>query len=362
MCSDAPDTRGINKAATENAALSKEALAWYKQVYAEQAPARAAAEARAAEVSDAQVGAMNFATEQARELDAYNKSTFRPVEARLVEAATSFDTPERRAQAAAEAAADVDASAAAVQKAQDMELMRTGVAPGSARALALKQDQATSQVATRAGAMTNAVRGVEQQGYARLADVSNLGRGLATTQATQQQIATTSGNSGVASSQAALSSAMSGNATMGQGFQTAISANNSAGNLYGQAASINAQAQGDMLSGIAQLGSAGANIYKVASDKTKKKGTGKMADAAQALREVEKTPVHEGWEYDPAKGGPNEGGAKHDGPMAQDVRRTMGDKVAPGGKVIDLVSMNGKMMSAVQELSKRVKALEKEAA
>ena len=44
--------------------------------------------------------------------------------------------------------------------------------------------------------------------------------------------------------------------------------------------------------------------------------------------------------------------------MAQDVQKNMGDKVAPGGKVIDMVSMNGITMGAVQELAKRLKKIE----
>jgi hypothetical protein len=46
--------------------------------------------------------------------------------------------------------------------------------------------------------------------------------------------------------------------------------------------------------------------------------------------------------------------------MAQTVRRNMGEAVAPGGKVIDLVSMNGRMMAAVQELAREVKGIKKE--
>ena len=76
------------------------------------------------------------------------------------------------------------------------------------------------------------------------------------------------------------------------------------------------------------------------------------------LKEVDAVPVDEGWEYDPEKGGPDDGGVPHDGPMAADVQRVMGDDVAPGGRMIDLVSMNGKTMGAVQELSKRVKRIE----
>lgn len=67
----------------------------------------------------------------------------------------------------------------------------------------------------------------------------------------------------------------------------------------------------------------------------------------------------DGWSYDPAKGGPDEGGRKHTGPMAADVQASMGDAVAPGGKVINLVDMNGKLLAGMQALTKRVEKVER---
>jgi len=42
------------------------------------------------------------------------------------------------------------------------------------------------------------------------------------------------------------------------------------------------------------------------------------------------------------------------GPMAQDVKRNLGDSVAPGGKKIDLVSLNGITMSAIKQLDDKI--------
>jgi len=352
-CSDPADTSGMNRAAEANAAISKEALAWYKQAYADQAPARAEAEARAGKVADAQVEAMNTATAQAKDLDAYNKTTFRPLEQKIVGDAQAFDTPARRMQAAAEAAADVDQSAAATRQASDIALARSGVAPGSARALQVAEDNAGAVVKARAGAMTGAVRSIEQQGYARQMDAAALGKGIASNQATQQQIATTAGTAGVQSGNAALGAAQSGNATMQTGFQTGISGATAAGNLYGQAAQVQQSGQNAMTGMLGSLGAAGT--YAILSDETKKKGTGRMADTAKALAEVEATPVHEGWQYDPAKGGPDDGGQPHIGPMAQDVNRVSGDRAAPGGKVINIADRMGRMEAAIKELAKQVR-------
>ena len=47
MCCSQPDTSGINRAAEANADIARDALAWYRQAYADQAPARAAGLLRA---------------------------------------------------------------------------------------------------------------------------------------------------------------------------------------------------------------------------------------------------------------------------------------------------------------------------
>lgn len=359
LCGDAPDTSGMNDAARANADIAKEALAFYKQVYAEQAPDRARAAATANNTADAQTEAMRFATQQARDLDTYNKETFRPIEKRFVEDASTYDTATRRTAAAESAAADVDISAAAARAGNDRALGRAGIAPGSMKALALAEDSAVGQAAARGGAMTKAVRDVEQQGYSRMADAVGLGRGLAPTQATQQQIATSAGSQGVGSAMQGLQATMSGNGIMGQGFNTAISGNSAAGNLYGQVAGIQQTQQKNNMGALTDLASTGATLYGMGafSDKNMKKKTGKEADGAEAVAAIEATKVHDGWEYDPAKGGPDEGGMSRIGPMAQDVKRTMGEKAAPGGKVLDLVNMNGTMMAAVKQLARDVKQL-----
>lgn len=56
------------------------------------------------------------------------------------------------------------------------------------------------------------------------------------------------------------------------------------------------------------------------------------------------------WKYKKGKG--DEG--YHEGPMAQDVQDKLGDDTAPGGKKIDIASMNGKMIGAIQELDDKI--------
>jgi hypothetical protein len=117
-----------------------------------------------------------------------------------------------------------------------------------------------------------------------------------------------------------------------------------------------------MMAGIGQAAGLATKLY-MSSDESIKSNTGKPADTKKALAELDATQVDDGWRYDEAKGAPaGSGGAEHTGPMAQQVRKTMGEKVAPGGKQIDIVSMNGKLMASMQELSKRMKKVEKRVA
>lgn len=358
MCSNGGNSRAAQRrmaeVAGESVDLSREALDFFRQMYVEQEPDRQAAAQRANAISDAQLEGMQFATSQARELDTYNKSTFRPVEQALVESARTFDTPARRMQAAAEAGATVDTAFGATQQAQNRALARAGIAPGSAKSLALGNDTAIAQAKARAGAMTTAVRGVEQQGYARMADVANLGRGLATTQATQQQIATTTGNSSAGNAVTGLNASTSGNQTMAQGYGIGMQGLAQAGSIYGKQAAIAAETDQNAFNNMLKVGS---SLGTMLSDKNAKKRTGRMADTAAKLEEVERTPVEDGWTY---KGDPAQ--TPRTGPMAQEVRKVSGEAAAPGGKVIDIGSRMGRMEAAIQELSKRQKAVERKVA
>jgi hypothetical protein len=269
-------------------------------------------------VSDLQLQGMQFALDQSKELADYNKTTFRPIEQRLAQTAQEYDTEGRRESAAQAATGEVATEFDRTRQQAAKEMTRYGVDPSTMQALGTAS--LLDEAKARAGAANKARSDVEAQGWSRMADVANLGRNIASSQATQQQIGLSAGNS-------------------------------AADNAY-KSAKLQQDEDKMLIEGVGQIGNYVGNLFAT-SDKTKKAGTGKMANAAKALKEVERTPVHEGWSYkdDPAK-------KKHTGPMAQDVKRVSGDKAAPGGKVIDMVSQQGRMMAAVQELSRRVKKLE----
>jgi len=337
--------------------LGRDQFDWFKAEYASTKPTRDAAEALDLKVAGAQLAGMETATQQAKDLDTRNKTVFQPLEDSIVADAGTFDTAGRRVQAANEATADVEAAFGRAQDDLGRTLARSGVTPGGGRSQSLMQDAALKKATAIAGATTGAVKNVEQQGYARKMDAVGLGKGIVGSQATMQQIAQSGGAQAVNASGAAIGASQSGAGLMQTGFNGARAGINDAGSLYGQAAKVQSYGDQSKMQGYGMLGQAAGFIL---SDEDKKTGTGKRANTKKALAEVVDTPVDEGWEYDEANGAPaGSGGTKRIGPMAQKVRKTMGEKAAPGGKAIDLVTMNGNLMAGMQELAKRMTKVEK---
>lgn len=352
----APNTDGVNDAAVETAKLGRDAFNWFSQEYANTADERAAAETRANAISDSQLASMNYALEQAKDAETYNKGTFRPLEQRLVSEAQTYDTQARRDQEAAGAVADVNREVAAQRLAAQQDLARAGVSPESGKSQALAEVGNIGAAKAAAGASYTARKNVEQQGYARMADAAALGRNLPSQQATQQALAGTAGSGSLAASGQSLAVTNSGSDLMKTGFNTGLAGAKASGDLFGTAGGLKNQARGQDLSFMSSI------FGSVMSDEDKKKGTGTPVDQEEALADVNAVPVDDGWQYDESKGGVADGGKKHTGPMAQEVHARMGEAVAPGGKSIDLVSMNGKLMASIQALTKRVKRIEKEVA
>lgn len=360
---DAAANAGMNEAAMLQAETGKEALEWFKAEYANTADERDAANTRANAISDAQLATMNQQNAIAKDYYDYSKDTFRPLEQRMVTDAQNYDTPERREAAAATAAADVQMAADTQRNALSRSLQRSGVAPDSTASQVMMQRGGLETARMSAGAQNAARKEVETVGHARMMDAASLGRNLPSAQTAAVQTGTSAGNSSVGASQQALGSATSGADMLSNGFNTAMSGYKGSGQLYSQMATNASNASASSWGSLGSVIGAGLGAYAsyaamVASDEKLKTNTGKRAKTARMLEQVDSVPVEEGWKYDPAKGGPDDGGIPHDGPMAGDVQRVMGNEVAPGGRMIDLVSMNGRTIGAVQELSKRVKRIE----
>lgn len=362
LCSsDAPDMSGANAAAVQQASLSAEQLAWAKEVYAETAPQRADSIARANQVSDAQLTAMNKQTALTDDYANYNKTTFRPLEQGIVAGAQDYDTTARRDGASAAAISSVGQQADIARQSQARTMARMGVNPGSGKMMAMQNQMGIQEAAAKAGASTQARNNVEIQGYGRKMDAANLGRNLASNQATSAGIALNQGNSAASNSASTGQITAGGNAILNSGYAGAQSGLAGAGSTYLGIAGIQQKAD-SAGSGLMSAAGTAAGMYAgstagsaqlatMFSDVNMKENI-EPVDPAKALESVTQTPVSN-WAY---KQGikPSDGGQTHTGPMAQDVNRTMGEGAAPGGKKIDLISMNGIAMAAIQGLNQKV--------
>jgi hypothetical protein len=353
MCSDSPDMSGANDAARMTAQLSKEQLDWFKDIYASEAPARAAAAERAGAISDAQLASMQQNDAISKDYYDYQKNTYRPLEKQIVAEAVNYDTADRRAEESAAAKADVTMAVDAAQAATARNQQRSGVNPNSGKALALGSQMALGKAAMLAGADSSARRNVETQGYARRMDAANMGRNLASNQATSANIAMQYGNSSTNNAMAALTPSNQANGMMGSAYNTGINGNAAAGRIYTDIARTEASSGSGAWGALGMIGGAAIG-RKEWSDKNMKEDI-KPASESRALDAIMNTPVAL-WRYKEGSEA-DDGGREHIGPMAQDLQKTAGDAVAPGGKQIDMVNANGLVMAAIQGLNKKVDSL-----
>lgn len=349
QCSDAPDMTAMNTTAAAQAKLSQEQLDWAKAVYQDTSPDRAAAASRANAVSDAQLASMNTQTALSQDYADYNRNTFRPLEQGIVADAAGYDTPQRREEEAAKATAGVEMSLANQRNATSRSLERSGVAPGSGKQLALAGAMDLGSAKLMAGAANQARTQVETIGAARKMDAANLGRGLASSQATSAGLALTAGNNSAANSAATGNIAAQGNSIMTSGYSGAQQGLAGASNTYGNIANLEQKA-GDNSAIWGAVGSVAGAYMGKPSDKNikndRKKISGKMS-----LAQVKNLPSNESWRYN--KGSvADDGGKLHQGHMAQDVNRVMGNNAAPGGKVINLEHLASIGLASIKEVAK----------
>lgn len=346
MCADAPNTKGMNQAAKDSAALGKEAFAWFSGEMARTQDQRDATTALQNEVATQQRDLMAKQNDLSGAYVDYEKGTVLPLKQQIVDEAKAYDTPGRQEAAADAATADVRAATNRGVASSSRTLARMGYTP-SINATKMAQQAAVAE----AGAATNARRTVENTGRAMRMDAAGM-QSSATTAATAGANA---GQVAAGASGQALGSATSGADLMRQGFGLGMQGAGQAGSIYGQQANIQANSGGLDLGGLGKLGEGAAALWKV-SDERLKDNTGKPLSGAKARMAIERMPVDEDWTYERGSVA-DDGGAPHDGPMAKDVQRLMGDRAAPGGKMVDMITIQGNLISAVGDISKEVRAL-----
>lgn len=351
MCSDSPQVDPmVGQAAAANAAISKEMLDWYKAKDLEDKPVRDEARQMAMDQARAQIATAKKQEGYADDTRAYELSTFRPLEQKIAANAIGYDTAERRDAEAAQSQADVGTAADATRNNITRTVQSLGGDVNSGNFTAGLAGMGARETAMQAAAGNTARKNVEAIGAAKLADAANLGRGIASSNATQTQLGLQAGNSGVNNSQVPGNISAQQGSQMAQGAGLAMQGNSSAGNMMlGQFNAQNSGGGGDDT--LATVGKIAGTAAMFMSDKNKKKDV-KDAKPEISLAAVRKLPV-KSWKY---KEGAATGddGKRRTGPMAQDTRAAMGDKTAPGGKQIDLISMMGHTVNAVKALDKKV--------
>lgn len=356
---DAPDTSRQDAVAEQMARMSEEQWNWVKQQYAEQAPTRQAAAATAQQVAEAGLSSMNLQNQVVADYKADRDTLYRPLEQAMVEEANTYDTAARRDAKAAEAVADVGMQAEAARQAQARQQQRMGVNPSSGKALALQSQMGLAEAAAKAGAANTARDKVETVGRALKMDAVNIGRNNASSQATSASLALNAGQGATSAAVTPVNVAQGGVGMVQQGLGTTLNGLSGAANIFTNSSNQQWQASQAAAGGLGDLLGAGMTAYGYAkSDKNQKTGRKKVKPEA-SLSAVRKLPASESWRYKDSSPA-NDGGKTHVGPMAQDVRKAMGEDAAPGGKMVDLVTMNGHTLNAIKALDKKTTALQKE--
>jgi hypothetical protein len=339
--------------------LSREALDYYRQKDIEGKPRQDKLDAIAVDLANQQIGTSKVNTAAAAEQLQRYRTTGVPAEDAMYRDAAGYDTTARQEDEAGKAATDVDFAMGAAMDTKRRTMARAGVNPADGRALSMEQDAATAGALGKAAAMNGARTKVKDMGIMLRKDAANFARGMSGSAAQTFGTAAMAGQGATGAMTSAAGAANAGTAQMGQGFGVAGGLNNSGGSLLNQEYQSQAQANasggiGAALGGIGALGKGLGAMGVVFSDKDMKHDV-ENVDGKAALDGIAKTDV-KAWKYkddSPAA----DGGQQHVGAMAQDMQKHLGDTVAPGGKMVDIVSALGVNMAATKALNKKVDSI-----
>ncbi len=212
-------TDAASAAADQQTALSRDQFDWNKQVYQDDTrPAQQADAALKKSVVDDALARGKKQDDFADEQNAYYKSTFQPVEKKMVEEATNYDSADNVQRRSGIAAANVNQqfSNAASQKARLMG--RYGLNPNSSTFGAQAGADLRAAALGAAGAATGAAFDTQDKAIALRAGASNFGRNMPNTAAAYYAGGNASGANASATSSAGLSNLIGANNTMNNAY------------------------------------------------------------------------------------------------------------------------------------------------
>jgi hypothetical protein len=365
-----PDPQ-IGAAALKQAQTGEQWLDFAKTSYAGSQARQAKLDALTSKVTEQQLGIgkqqlgiADWQFQQAKEDRARWEKKGIAAQDAFAKEAESYSTPERQAEAAAEARGGVQTEAAAARAQSDRELAASGVAPGSGRSLAADRAGELGTAAASAGAANMARTAMRDKGLALKADVANMYAGLPAQSAAATQLGLGAGGSaaqiganavgmGQANQQIFNQSAQ----IMGQGFGGAMTGYagqaSTLSNLYGlqlQKYQIDQEAKSANISGIAgALGTGIGAFAALSSPKAKTKI--KKVKKGEGLKAVKKMPVST-YKYKPGMGD----STPHVGTMSDKFAKATGQKDTGMIAHQDAIGIT---MAAVQDLAAKVDRLGK---
>lgn len=349
---DAPDysqmAAASEKAATLGYKLGTEQLTESKRQYDENM-------AVAKPIVEAQAGLARQSIEQGNDYYEYMKANQRPVEESLNAEAMAAGTEQKQEEAADKAQAD---SLQGFTKSANI-VARQGLRYGaSPEKLAKANNSMSASMASGIASAAGSAREKEAAtGYAKKMDVAGLYRNLAGASQGSYGLALNAGNSAtsnqMAPGQAKLNGMAQGTSTIMQGTGQQMQGLSSIMNT--QAGIYNANQPTDNTGAlIGAVGGVAAKAIPFLMSSKSLKENKKPVDSQKIVDSLQRIPV-EAWKY---KDGVSDSG-EHVGPYAEDVNREFGDTAAPGGKVLDVMTMNGLTLSAVKNLADRMDRVER---
>lgn len=263
----APDPQ-IGAAALKNAQLGEEWLTFAKEQFAAGNVRQDEMDDLSGKVIKQQLGTQTEQAKWALEDRTRYKDVFQPLQDEFIETAENYDSPERQAQVAAEAKADVLKSADTQTQINQRQMASMGISPASGRFAGITRADATNTALASAGAQNVARTGLRDKAIALKADAINMGNGLPSQSAAAAGLGLNAGNSAVGNRTAADGGYFQNRNVMSQGFGGAMQGyanqGNILSNLYGQqvnAWSAQQQANAASSGGIGQLIGTGIGAY-----------------------------------------------------------------------------------------------------
>lgn len=273
----------------------------------------------------------------AREDRTRTKEVFQPLQDEFIQAAREYDTPEKQAQAAAEARADVVKSMGLQSQANNRQMARMGINPNSGRFQEQTRLDNLNTALASAGAQNAARTQVRDKALALKGDAINIGSGLPSSAAAAYGLGMNAGNSATGNAVQANGNWRANVGIVGQGMQGAMQGYANQGNilnsLYGnqvQAWSAKQQANATSSAGLGQLIGTGIGAYAALSDgrtKTIIKPAGELPNGIKLYLFEYKPEFQEKW-----------GDGQYIGVIAQEVEKVIPEAVTEGNdgyKVVD---------------------------